>query len=370
MLAFLKASSVLTLALTLTSLPTAYSATLAELITQNAALVGPRIAGAVATHPEWSAPGQNTLLVPTAQALAAANLGDDLGDLFTSVKAVDWRAGSANEPIDIYLILKDDKREKRVVWDDYGWGNPAKVELHIRFGSGSGVAVRWFPADNGFLYIMDVAIPPSTPTAQLLGSQASGYWGAVQSAGLADKFSAFRNVTFWTPTNAAWTAYAAQYRALSPSQQSWLLHYHITTPITYSYLMPNGERPSIISGRSLPLQVLPGEGNSTIAGSRMGSPADNILAGGVAQFVQRVLVPTGAIPDVEPVLVGGLEGGAVANATTTTTTTTTTVPITSAAPSVTAAAPSPAVKVSGAAEVKAIGFGFLTVLAGAVSYLL
>ncbi|KAJ3050898.1 hypothetical protein HK097_008109 [Rhizophlyctis rosea] len=307
----------------LSLLGAASAATIAELVTQNAATAG-KAAAAVASHPEWAQPGPHTLFIPTDAALSTANLPEgDLGSIFITGKTIDYR-NTANGT-DVYLILNDDKGVKRAVWDDYTWGPVPNPELHVRTGTSSGIAVSWLPADNGFLYILNTAIPdPAPPSVVGPRNNATTFFNLAKQAGIDGTIDNLKNVTIWAPSDEAFTAAQSQLASLTPDQLSYVLYSHITQQPTYSNLMFSGPRTSIIQGQSLTLTVGAGEGNSNIQGAPLPkSGADQITSVGVIQVIERVIVPA-SIPAGKPQLVAGVSEAPSVTTTTASGSTTTT----------------------------------------------
>ncbi|KAJ3043959.1 hypothetical protein HDV00_003486 [Rhizophlyctis rosea] len=297
---------------TLAVIGTASAATIAELVTQNANIAS-KAAAAVSSHPEWAQAGRNTLFIPTDAALTAANLpAGDIGALFTSKKSIDYRTTTNGS--DVYLLLEDDKGVKRAIWDDYTWGPVAAPDLHVRTASAAGTAVKWLPADNGFLYILNVALPdPAVPSvAAQTASQgnATTFFSLAKQAGIDTVIDGLKNVTIWAPSNAAFTAAQSRLASLSNDQLAYVLYYHITQKPTYSNLMSTSAQSGILQGTTLQLTVGAGEGNSNIQGARLPqTEADLIISSGVMQIVGSVIIPT-TIPTGKPQLVAGVQQAA------------------------------------------------------------
>ncbi|KAJ3287999.1 hypothetical protein HK104_008376, partial [Borealophlyctis nickersoniae] len=338
----------------------ASAATIPELIQQNSASLGlSRGVAAIASNPQWGQPGTNTLFLPSDAAIAATTglAQGDIGYVFTSKKALDWRLGSANEPVDVYLVINDDRGVKRFVWDDYTWGNVPNPDLHIRPGVGGDIlAVKQFAADNGFLYILNRAVPdPQPPSTVLRGMGCSAFYTAAQSAGI--NLDGFKDVTLWAPTDAAMTAAQSRLSTLTKDQQQYVLYNHMTQGITYSSIFtPGVPLRGVLQGATLSIGRA-GSESWTIGDANVSSPADAMTSAGVAHAITKVIFPA-TIP-TGPVQLAVTPAG---NATTTSTTTTSAVASASTTTSTASAKPSATVKVESSG-------GFALVVPGITAFL-
>lgn len=86
--------------------------------------------------------------------------------------------------------------------DNYEPAKNINPEIHIRYGLGNGQVRQIIPADNGVLFITDLAIsPPSDPSKSLNFLGCSKFQKAIEDAGLMDLVDGLRGVTMYSIIN-------------------------------------------------------------------------------------------------------------------------------------------------------------------------
>jgi uncharacterized surface protein with fasciclin (FAS1) repeats len=270
----------------LSLIASAQAATLAELIQRNPRLS--RVAADVARNPDWNrADARLTIIAPTNEALAAASDRLPAGDLgyFTLGRSLPFFRNH-------YVVLPENvERTKAMVWDNYEPDRPVNPEIHVRWGLDSGTIAEMVEADNGWLYVSNVAIgPPPPPPRVFEWLGCSDLTAAFRTAGLMNVLEGVRRTTIFAPTNEALAqANLSQY---SPSQIRAILLYHIVPRVVLSSAMESGQLTTLLSGNTIPVR-------SSSSGADVGSGpatgrfslADNFASTGVIHRLAFVLIP-------------------------------------------------------------------------------
>jgi hypothetical protein len=164
-------------------------------------------------------------------------------------------------------------------------------EIHIRFGRGEGTLAQHLRADNGFLYVSNLAIgPPAAPSLTYPFMGCSQFVKAMQDAGLSILLDGLRTTTMFVPNDEAFAnANMAQY---SPSQVKAILLYHIVPRVVFSSQMQTGQLTTLLEGNTVPVRSS-NDGADVGSGPTTGrfSLADNFVTTGIAHRIAFVMVP-------------------------------------------------------------------------------
>jgi hypothetical protein len=270
----------------LSLIASAHAATLAELIQQNPNLS--RVAGDIARNPDWSrADARLTVIAPTNSAITAA--GDKLptGDLgyFNYGQSLPFFRNH-------YVVMPENvERTKGMVWDNYEPQRPVNPEIHVRYGRDTGTIAQMLQADNGWLYVSNVAIgPPAPPSLTFPWLGCGDLVTAFRNANLMNVLDGVRGTTIFAPTNEALAA--ANLGQYSPSQIRAILLYHIVPRIVLSSQMESGQLTTLLAGNTIPVRSS-SDGADVGTGQATGrfSLADNFATNGVIHRLAFVLIP-------------------------------------------------------------------------------
>jgi uncharacterized surface protein with fasciclin (FAS1) repeats len=270
----------------LTLIASAHAATLAQLIQQNPNLS--RVAADIARNLDWSNPAASlTVIAPTNNAINAA--GDKLpaGDLgyFNYGRSLPFFRNH-------YVVMPENvERTKGMVWDNYEPAKPENPEIHVRYGRDTGTIAQMVQADNGWLYVSNVAIgPPAPPSLTFPWLGCDDLVTAFRTANLMNVLEGIRGTTIFAPTNRALaTANLAQY---SPSQIRAILLYHIVPRVVLSSQMESGQLTTLLGGNTVPVRSS-SDGADVGSGPATGrfSLADNFATTGIIHRLDFVLIP-------------------------------------------------------------------------------
>jgi hypothetical protein len=101
-----------------------------------------------------------------------------------------------------YEIFKDLDSPNMIVYDNYTPGTRPNPEIHCRFGTGEALTVEQIQADNGWLYVLSVAVDvPKSPTVAityqgtLAGRGTTQFLSLIEKAGLTSYMNSLSNTT-------------------------------------------------------------------------------------------------------------------------------------------------------------------------------
>lgn len=261
------------------------------------------MAAAVAAHPEWNT-SPTTILVGERTASNAASLtAGDAGYVYLP-SALNYATSPA------YVIFNSTGTSQRIVYDNYAPGT--NTNIHVRFGLADAVVSRIINADNGFIFVTNLAILPPAPLIPTLTYQGCGEFAkALQGSGLESVLDSARGLTIFAPNDAAMNAFtsSAQFAALSPSQRKAVFLYHVLASYVVSTQVSSAGQPTLLAGNTLPITA----GRESII---VGSDANVLLSDtftvpGVIHTINRVVIPPNmpsAGSTVDPVGIAGSPG--------------------------------------------------------------
>ncbi|HET7864043.1 MAG TPA: fasciclin domain-containing protein [Burkholderiaceae bacterium] len=151
-------------------------------------------------------------------------------------------------------------------------------------------------ASNGVVHVIDkVLVPPGVLTVVQMAQanpQFSTLVGAVVDAGLAGTLSGAGPFTVFAPTNQAFADIASTVAALTPTQLSTVLTYHVLASQVLAAQIPFGTPVATVSGQSITIQNNPLRVVDTTATPAPIAATDIRASNGVIHVVSKVLIPT------------------------------------------------------------------------------
>lgn len=151
-------------------------------------------------------------------------------------------------------------------------------------------------AANGVVHVIDkVLVPPGVLNIVQMAQanpQFSTLVGAVVEANLAGTLSGTGPFTVFAPTNAAFADIASTVDALTPSQLSTVLTYHVIASQVLAAQIPFGTPVATVSGQSITVQNNPLRVIDTTATPAPIAATDIRASNGVIHVVGKVLIPT------------------------------------------------------------------------------
>ena len=242
------------------------------------------MAAAVAAHPEWNT-SPTTIFVGMRTAANAASLASGDAGFVSVASAIDFSITSA------YNVYNSKDSPQKIVYDNY---NPGTNQwIHVRFGLADTTVARIINADNGFIFVTNLAILPPAPLSATLPFQGCGaFMNALTAAGLASALEGAKDLTIYAPNDAAMAAYAASsnYRGYSESQRAAVLLYHVVTAyfISTGY-SPTQTVPTLLEGNSLTIAT--GQERITVGRSAHVTLSDTFTIPGIIHTIDQVLIP-------------------------------------------------------------------------------
>ena len=160
----------------------------------------------------------------------------------------------------------------------------------------AGVSTANVAASNGIVHVIDkVLVPPGVLTV-LQMAQANPAFStlvaAVGSADLVGTLSAAGPFTVFAPNNDAFSAIATTVAALTPTQLSTVLTYHVLGSQVLSTQIPFGTPVTTVSGQNITINSSPLGITDTTATPAPITATDIRASNGVIHVVSKVLIPT------------------------------------------------------------------------------
>jgi hypothetical protein len=277
----------------------ATAATLAELLAQDPQL---SLASSLTPNfPAWSNPSsQGTLIVARDSSIRSnANLPTGSYGVFYYNQTIVWSNVH-------YLVLEGTEKNMKLVYDNYAPGDgESKFEVHIRgYGLVDLTLDEWRRADNGMLYIApDPVIPVVLPTVNLPLIGCTRFAELVASLGMGAFIDKLDGITIFAPTDDAIIAFESTLNSYSKVQKEAFVLHHILPRVIYTTNIV----PQINSLLNQRVTLRFGDGRIDVSGNASITIADNMMLNGVAQLMDRVLVPINLPTEQQRVNMNGNE---------------------------------------------------------------
>ena len=160
----------------------------------------------------------------------------------------------------------------------------------------AGVSTANVAATNGIVHVIDkVLVPPGVLTVVQMAQANPAFStlvAAVGSADLVGTLSAAGPFTVFAPNNDAFSAIATTVAALTPTQLSTVLTYHVLGSQVLSTQIPFGTPVTTVSGQNITINSSPLGITDTTATPAPITATDIRASNGVIHVVSKVLIPT------------------------------------------------------------------------------
>lgn len=151
-------------------------------------------------------------------------------------------------------------------------------------------------ATNGIVHVVDkVLVPPGVLTVVQMAQANPAFStlvGAVGSAGLVNTLSGAGPFTVFAPTNDAFSAIASTVAALTPTQLTTVLTYHVLGSQVLSTQIPFGSAVNTVANQTLTINNNPLRIVDKTATPAPITATDIRASNGVIHVVSKVLIPT------------------------------------------------------------------------------